>query len=64
MVGVVYVNQERVRVRETERVLEVLQVDVLKYEEEGFDVIVMEGLMQELDWEQRNIQIVLGRGCW
>ena len=51
------------RVREIGRLFEVLQVDVVKYEEKGFDVIV--GIsMQELDWEQRNIQIVMGRGCW
>ena len=39
IVGVVYVNPERVK--EVERLFEVLQVDVLKYEEKGFDVIVM-----------------------
>ena len=35
-------NPEGVRVRETERLFEVLQVDVVKYEENGFDVILME----------------------
>ena len=33
IVGVVYVNPEEVRVRETAKLLEVLQVDVVKYEE-------------------------------
>ena len=42
MVGIVYVNPEGVRVRETERLFKVLQVDVVKYEEKGFDVIVVE----------------------
>ena len=37
---------------------------MVKYEEEGFNDIVMGILMQELDWEQGNIQIVVGRGCW
>ena len=41
MAGVMYVNSEGVRVRETERLFEVLQVDVVKYGEKGFDVIVM-----------------------
>ena len=40
IVGVVYVNPEEMGVRETERMFEVLLVDV-KYEEKGFDVIVM-----------------------
>ena len=54
IVRVVYVNLERMRVREMARLVEVLQVDV-KYEEKVFDVIVMWISMQELDWEQRNI---------
>ena len=33
-------------------VFEVLQADVVKYEEKGSDVIVMGISMQELDWEQ------------
>ena len=41
IVVLVYVNPEGVRVRETGRVLEVLQAGVLKYETEGFDVIVV-----------------------
>ena len=41
VVGVVYGNPEGVRVRETERLFEVLQVDVVKYEEKGFGVILM-----------------------
>ncbi len=40
MVGVVYVNQEGVRVRETDRLFEVLQVDVVKYEEKDFDIVM------------------------
>ena len=32
---------EGVSVRETERLFEILQVDVVKYEEKSFDVIVM-----------------------
>ena len=35
--------------RETERLFEILQVDAVKYEEKGFDVIVMGISMQELD---------------
>ena len=41
VVEVVYVNPEGVRVRETEKLFEVLQLDVVKYEEKDFDVIVM-----------------------
>ena len=37
--GVVYVNPEGVR--ETERLFEVLQADVEKYEDKGFYAIVM-----------------------
>ena len=62
IVGVVYVNPEGVR--EMERLFEVLQVDMVKYGKKAFDVIVMGISMQELDWKQRNIQIVFGRGCW
>ena len=40
MVGVVNVSPEGVR--EMERLFEVLQVDIVKYEEKGFNVIVME----------------------
>ena len=32
-----HVNSEGVRVEETERPFEVMQVDVMKYEEKGFD---------------------------
>ena len=64
MVGVVYVNPEGVRVRKTERLFEVLQVDVVKYEDKSFDVFMMRVSVQELDWEKRNIQILMGRGCW
>ena len=39
MIGVVYVNPEGMRVEETERLFEVMQVDVMKYEEKGFDVM-------------------------
>ena len=35
---------------------------VMKYEEKGFDV--MEVLMQELVWEQKMAQIVMGRVSW
>ena len=35
----------------------------MKYEEKGFNV-VMGVLMQELVWEQKMAQIVMGRGCW
>ena len=38
LIGVVYVNPEGVS-RKTERLFEVMQVDVMKYEEEGFDVM-------------------------
>ena len=41
VVGVVNVNPEGVRVREKERLFEVLLVDMVKYEEKDFDVIVM-----------------------
>ena len=30
-----------------------MQVDVMKYEEKGFDVAVVGILMQELVWEQK-----------
>ena len=33
---------QRVRVEKTERLFEVMQVDVMKYEEKGIDVVVME----------------------
>ena len=39
IVGVVYVNPEGVRARESERQFEVLQVDVEKYGENSFDVL-------------------------
>ena len=51
MEGVVYVSPEGVRVREMERLFEVLPVDVVKYEEKSFDVIVMEDF---------NVRIGLG----
>ena len=44
MVGVVYVNPG-VRVGETERMFEVLQVDVVKYEGKDFDVNYCDGLI-------------------
>ena len=47
-------------VGETASLFEVLQADVVKYERK----VLMWDLMQELDWEQKNIQIVMGRGCW
>ena len=36
IIGVVYVNAEGLRVEETERLFEVMQVDVMKYEGKGF----------------------------
>ena len=60
IVGVMYVNPEGVR--ETERLFEVLQVHEVKYEEKGFDVIVMEDFNARIGLG--NIQIVMGRGCW
>ena len=39
MIGVVYVNPEGVGVEEMERLFEVKQVDAMKYEEKGFDVM-------------------------
>ena len=36
MIGVVYVNPEGMRVEETKRLFEVMQVDVMKYEEKSF----------------------------
>ena len=47
---VVYENPEGVRVEEMERMFEVTQVNVMKYEEKGFDVLVVGVLMQELGW--------------
>ena len=43
IIGVVYLTQEGVRVEEMERLFEVMHVDVMKYEEKGFDVIGGEG---------------------
>ena len=57
MVGEVYINPEGMRVGKTESLLEVLQVDVAKYVEEDFDVMGIS--TKELDWEQRNFQIVM-----
>ena len=37
MIGVVYANPEGVRAEETERLFEVMHVDVIKYEEKGCD---------------------------
>ena len=39
------------------RVFEVLQVDVVKYEKKGVDV-VMENFNARIGWKQRNIQII------
>ena len=52
MVGVVYVNPVGVQLEEKDRLFEVMQVDVMKYEEKGFDAVMGGGrLMQELVWE-------------
>ena len=39
MMEVVYVNPDCVRVEETESLFEVMQVDVMKYEEKGLVVM-------------------------
>ena len=36
MIGVFYVNPEGLRIEETERLFEEVQVDAMKYEEKGF----------------------------
>ena len=52
MIGVVYVNPEGVTVEEMEKLFEVMQVDVMKYDENGFDVVVMGGFnAEDLVWE-------------
>ena len=63
MIGVVYVNPESLRVEEMESLSEVMQVDVMKYEEKVL-MLWWRILMEELFWEQKITQIVMGGGCW
>ena len=64
IVVVVYVNLEEVRVRETEKLFEVLQVDVVKYEENGFDVIVMEDFNARIGLGAEEHPNSMGSSCW
>ena len=54
----VYVNPEGVRAEEMERLFEVMQVDVKKYDEKGFDFNARIGLGAEYCPNSN------GRGCW
>ena len=45
-VSIVYVNQEGVRVQETESLFEVAQLDVALFEGKGYEVILMVTLMR------------------
>ena len=54
IVRLVYVNPEGLR--ETKRILEVLQVDAVKYEEKGCYCDARVGLGAE--------EHLMGRGCW
>ena len=40
-VGIVYVNLERVRIQETESLFEVLESDVVAFEGNGYEMILM-----------------------
>ena len=62
------VNPEGVRVEEMERLFEVMQVDVMKYEEKRFDDVIGGGggggFNARIGLGAKITQIVMGRGCW
>ena len=65
-VACVYVNPEGVRSVESERLFEEIQENVLKYEDSGFEVVVMGDFNAHIglgNWVVRKPQIEMGTGC-